>query len=464
MQPAMHFRGIILTTAAFLATTVLLVQFYYPLFYNDHGPADKDISDYSSCQGYSVRKLVQTKRRVEADLELIGSGCEVYGPDVPQLKLLVEWQTDSRLHILIQDRREERYQVPEHIFPRPTQSLLEDDEDADAKPELLFSHTSNPFSFRIQRRDTEDVIFDTTDSELVFERQFLRLRTWLPQDPNVYGLGEHPDPFRLFNTDYLRTFWARDAGAIPYRNNLYGSHPIYFEHRLGGTHGVLLMNSNGMDVELNRDPKGRHFLEYRTIGGVLDFYFLAGPGPLDVSRQYAELIGTPALVPYWSLGFHQCKYGYQDWFNVAEVVHNYSVAGIPLETMWTDIDYMDRRRTFSLDPERFSTQRMQHLVEYLHNRQQHYIMMVDPAIAQSDYRPYNRGVELDVFMKDRNSSSLYRGVVWPVRWTPPDHHRSDSLTEFFVSRESQSIQIGTIPMRLSTGSKDSMTCLIRTPV
>ena len=41
-----------------------------------------------------------------------------------------------------------------------------------------------------------------------------------------------------------------------------------------------------------------------------------------------------------------------------EVVRNYSRAGIPLDTMWTDIDYMDGNRDFSLDPVRYAEPKM----------------------------------------------------------------------------------------------------------
>ena len=54
-------------------------------------------------------------------------------------------------------------------------------------------------------------------------------------------------------------------------------------------------------------------LEYNAIGGVFDFYFLAGSttDPTELPRQYAEIVGTPAEVPYWSFGLHQCRFGYQ---------------------------------------------------------------------------------------------------------------------------------------------------------
>jgi hypothetical protein len=57
-------------------------------------------SDHSSCQGYSVHNIIRKKWALEADLDLLGHGCAIYGPDVPKLRLSVEYQTGMVLSIL----------------------------------------------------------------------------------------------------------------------------------------------------------------------------------------------------------------------------------------------------------------------------------------------------------------------------------------------------------------------------
>lgn len=172
-----------------------------------------------------------------------------------------------------------------------------------------------------------------------------------------------------------------------------------------------------MDVHID-DSHGQ-FLEYNVIGGVLDFYFLAGPTPVQVAQQYSLVVGQSAMMPYWGLGFHQCRYGMQDVYEVAEVMANYSSAAIPLETMWTDIDYMYLRRIFSLDPVRFPLHLMRQLVDTIHARDQHYVLMVDPAVAYQDYPPFNDGLAAGAFLKNADGST-YQGVVWPGVTAFPD--------------------------------------------
>lgn len=113
------------------------------------------------------------------------------------------------------------------------------------------------------------------------------------------------------------------------------------------------------------------------------------------------------------------RYGYQDAFNVAEVVQNYSLANIPLETMWTDIDYMDLRRVFTTDPQRFPISTMRELVDHLHDNDQHYVVMVDPAVAYQDYPPANTGLDDNIFLL-RQNGSVWIGVVWPGVTVFPD--------------------------------------------
>lgn len=222
--------------------------------------------------------------------------------------------------------------MPTSVLPRPQSSNIQP-----GKSDLKIDIVQNPFSFKVTRHSNGEVLFDTAGQPLIFESQYLGLRTALPTSPFIYGLGETTDPFPLPTTNYSRTLWSRDAYGTPQYSNLYGNHPVYFDHRGSkGTHGVFFLNSNGMDIKIDQDSKGQ-FLEYNTLGGVLDFYFLAGSSPKDVAKQYSETVGKAVMMPYWGLGFHNCRYGYRDIYEVAEVIANYSAANIPLETQWTDI-------------------------------------------------------------------------------------------------------------------------------
>ena len=49
-------------------------------------------------------------------------------------------------------------------------------------------------------------------------------------------------------------------------------------------------------------------VRFSIIGGVLDFFIFMGPTPAAVLEQLTRVVGRPAMPPYWSLGFHQCKY------------------------------------------------------------------------------------------------------------------------------------------------------------
>lgn len=131
--------------------------------------------------------------------------------------------------------------------------------------------------------------------------------------------------------------------------------------------------------------------------------------------------------------------------DVASVITAYAEAGIPLETMWTDIgepqthpiltqrtlnvhiDYMDRRRIFTVDPDYFPMDRMREIVQYLHDHNQKYIVMTDPAVAYTpdeDYGSFHRGTDMDVWMKTPEGE-YQLGIVWPGATVYPDWFHPD---------------------------------------
>jgi alpha-glucosidase len=63
---------------------------------------------------------------------------------------------------------------------------------------------------------------------------------------------------------------------------------------------------------------------------------------------------------------------------------------------------------------------MRALVDHLHANDQHYVVMVDPAVAYQNYPPFERGVAADIFLKRAENNTIWKGVVWPGITAFPD--------------------------------------------
>eukprot|EP00249_Psilotum_nudum_P012649 c238_g1_i1 orf=186-2897(+) len=377
--------------------------------------------------GYGYRVASVTGNDVdglEAVLEVIQTST-TYGEDIPKLSLQVSYETNNRLHVHITDNDNARWEVPQTLIPRGQEGnsrrihkLAKDNiEEKPASSELQFSHTDDPFGFAITRKSSGEVLFNSTPSSassnfnaMIFKDQYLEISTSLPTNSALYGLGEstRPDGFRLSQGNTY-TLWNSDIASSTPNINLYGSLPFYLDVREGGlSHGVLLLNSNGMDVTYQSG-----YLTYKVIGGVLDFYFFAGSSPLSVVDQYTQVVGRPAPMPYWSLGFHQCRWGYKNIADITTVVNTYREKDIPLEVMWNDIDYMDNYKDFTVDPVNYPASELRKFVDQLHANDQRYVIIIDPGIKnENNYSTFQHGMSQDIFIKE-TSGDPYLAQVWP---------------------------------------------------
>lgn len=261
---------------------------------------------------------------------------------IQNITITISYDNSHRVRVLITDTNDStRWQVLNSIPPYTVTG-----------PQNLYNVniTNGPMSILITRKSDGKTVFNLTPTQpFSYSDQDLGFVNKLGYPIKVLGLGERISSFVLNQGQY--TLYSRDRtspidnGQTP-ENNIYSVHPFYLGiDNNNQAHGGVLINSNAMTAYVGPDYVG-----FRTTGGVLDYYVFTGPEPEDVVAQYHTLIGTPTLVPFWALGWHQCRYGFQNLQEAINVANNYTGYNIPLDVMWTDIDYMNLYEDFTVDP------------------------------------------------------------------------------------------------------------------
>ncbi|XP_073088235.1 sucrase-isomaltase, intestinal [Manis javanica] len=364
--------------------------------------------------GYYVEGMKSTNTGLEAKLNRIPSPT-LFGSDINSVLFTTQNQTANRFRFKITDANNTRYEVP-HQFVKEFTGTVASETLYDVQVK------ENPFSIKVIRKSNNKILFDTSIGPLVYSDQYLQISTKLPSE-YMYGLGEHIH--KRFRHDLYWKTWpifTRDQLPGDNNNNLYG-HQTFFmciEDISGKSFGVFLMNSNAMEVFIQPTP----IVTYRVIGGILDFYIFLGDTPEQVVQQYQELIGRPAMPPYWSLGFQLSRWNYKTLDVVKEVVKRNREAGIPFDTQITDVDYMEEKKDFTYDDVAY--QGLPEFVQDLHDHGQKYVILLDPAISINKrtsgtaYESYERGNAQHVWVNESDGTTPIIGEVWPGPTVYPD--------------------------------------------
>lgn len=236
----------------------------------------------------------------------------------------------------------------------------------------------------------------------------------LLEDDIVYGLGEQVRGINKKGWKYIS--WNYDnPNHQEDTQSLYGAHNFII---ISGsvTFGAFFDYAGKMDFDIgytNRDT-----LKIKANKNDLTIYIITGENEKDIVKQFRKIIGKSYVPPLWAFGYGQSRWGYKNEQDIRTVAEKYKSADIPIDSIYLDIDYMERYKDFTIDKERFPD--FENLVKDMKSQGIHLVPIIDAGVKiEKDYNVYEEGVKENYFCKNADGNDFV-GAVWPGRVHFPD--------------------------------------------
>jgi alpha-glucosidase len=251
--------------------------------------------------------------------------------------------------------------------------------------------------FRLERSEKSLTFFYMLDTEDV-----------------VYGLGETMGAVNKRGGRYI-SFNTDTADHTDSNPSLYASHNLLI---VDGREkfGVFFDTPARITFEIDYRGSG----EIRVVCDTVDLavYQLEGDSSYGITREFLRAIGRAYLPPLWAFGYGQSRFGYKCEKDFRDVLQGHRDAGISLDYICMDIDYMDRFIDFSVNEKNFPD--LKAFSEEMSAEGIHLVPIVDAGIkVEPGNETYESGIRGGYFCRNKEGG-LFRACVWPGMTHFPD--------------------------------------------
>ena len=249
--------------------------------------------------------------------------------------------------------------------------------------------------------------FMVNEQEMTFSYQ-------MDESDRVYGLGENVRGINKRGWIY-ESKCSDDPEHKEDRHSLYGAHNFLVVD--GKEQFGIFVDYPGIltfDVGYTK----RNELKITASDWNLDVYLITGTDVKDIVKQFRHMVGRSYIAPLWAFGYGQSRWSYMNEDEVREVVKNHRDLGIPLDSVYLDIDYMERYKDFTLNDETFPE--FAKFNEEMKEQNIHLVPIIDAGVKQEEgYDVYEEGLEKGYFCK-KEDGSPFVAAVWPGKALFPD--------------------------------------------